>query len=317
MPGYLTSNSLIETVKREALIPENQRTFTDDDFLAFANQEMRIGLVPTIMIHHQEYLVRDSDAIPLVASQSNYAIPYRAIGGKFRDIFYADSDGNLQPMTRINPDNRAYFQDASLQNKFIFYYIQGNDIVLQPAVGENPTGSLIFSYYMRPNDLVTEDRVAIITNIAEGVSETVLTVDEIPDGFTTSVLYDLLQTKPGHKTYDFDLTATAVDSVSNTITFDNDDIPTDLVVGDYVAFAGECIIPQVPSDLHDVLSQRVVLRCLQALGAKEDYAVAASKLNEMNNNTSTLIDNRSEGNPEKIVNLKGILRSSKIRRWGY
>ncbi len=319
MSSYLTSSTLIETVKREGMIPTNQGTFTDNDFLAIANQEMRIGIVPTVMIHHQEYFVVDSDDIPLVADTNHYEIPYRAIGGKFRDIFYKDTAGNLQAMTRINPDNRSYFQQTNLQNRFVFYYIQGTDIVLTPNVGPTPVGSIMFSYYLRPNELVSEDRVGTIETITEGATETVLTLDTIPASFTTGVLYDMLQTKPGHKTLGIDKTATLIDTINKTITFSNDDIDADLVVGDVIAFAGECIIPQIPTELHDVLSQRVVLRCLQALGDQAGYAIAQSKLTEMNTNASVLVDNRSEGNAEKVLNLKGQLRSGKIRRrgWGY
>lgn len=319
MSSYLTSSTLIEAVKREAMVPTSQNTFSDDDFLAIANQEMRIGMVPTIMTHHQEYFVVDSDLIPLVADKNSYEIPYRAVGGKFRDIFYVDTSGNLQAMTRINPDNRSYFQQTNLQNRFVFYYLQGNNVVLTPLVGPTPVGSLLFSYYLRPNELVSETRIGTITNIAEGVSTTVLTLDQIPSSFTTSVLYDMLQTKSGHTTLGMDITSTALDTINKTITFNNDDVSSDLVVGDYVAFAGECIIPQIPDELHDVLAQRVVLRCLQALGDQAGYGVAKDKLSEMNTNTHALVDNRSEGNPEKIVNLKGNLRSAKIRRrgWGY
>jgi hypothetical protein len=317
--SYLTSITLIETIRREGMIPSSQNTFTDDDFLAMANQEMRIGMVPTIMTHHQEYFVTDSDPIPLVADVNNYEIPYRAIGGKFRDIFYVDTGSNLQAMTRINPDNRSYFQQTNVQNRFVFYYLQGTDVVLTPNVGSTPTGSLLFSYYLRPNELVSETRVGIIETITTGASTTVLALSQIPTGFTTTELYDILQTKPGHKTLGMDITATSIDSVNKTITFNNTDIPSGLVVGDYVAFAEECVIPQIPSELHDVLAQRVVLRCLQALGDQMGYNIASAKLGEMNVSTSVLVDNRSEGNPEKILNLKGPLRSSKVRRrgWGF
>lgn len=317
--GYLTSSTLIETVKREAMIPTNQSTFTNNDFLAFANQEMRIGLVPALMQYHEEYLVRDSDPVPLVSNQNNYAIPYRAVGGKFRGIFYQDTQGNLLTMTRIDPDNRTYFADSNLQDRFIFFFIQGNEIVLVPEVSENPVGSIIFSYYLRPNELVEETRVGTITTIAidTGAGTTTVTLDQVPTGFSTTVDFDLLQTRPGHKTIALDVRPSSIDSTNKTMTFDSDDVPSSLIVGDYVAFSGECIIPQVPADLHDVLSQRVVLRCLQALGDKDGYGIAQSKLGEMEQKTGNLVDNRAEGEPIKINNLRGVLRSSKIRNRGW
>lgn len=324
--SYLTSSTLIETVKREGMLPTSQSTFTDEDFLQIANQETRIGLVPSILQHHEEYYVRDSADIDLVASQSNYAIPYRAIGGKFRELFYKDTSGNLRSMSRISPDDRPYYQDTNLQNSFVYFYVQGNDVVLCPDVGTNPVGSLVFSYYMRPNNLVDEDRAATILSIVEGATTTVYTLDAVPanltsfvqdgvtlTGFTTTAKYDILQRRSGHKTIVFDVTATSVDTVNKTITFTNTDLNDSIIVGDIIAFAGECIIPQVPTDLQEVLTQRVIQRCVQALGDTQAYQVATSKLSEMEKNLGTLVANRSEGNPKKVLNRNGILRQARIK----
>jgi hypothetical protein len=394
--GYLTSSSLISTIKREGMIPTSQSTFSDSDFLAIANQEMRIGLVPSIMQFHEEYYARDSAPVPLVENQNTYAIPYRAVGGKLRNLYYLDSNNNLGQMSRISPEDRPYYQQTNLDSSNMFFFLQGNEVVLVPDVGSNASGSLVFSFYMRPNELVDEDRVAtiesiavtdeegsitaistasppVVTSAAHGLSTgniitisdsnctpsvdgsweitvidantfsidttvsvagtqgnweysvTTYTLDQIPDNFTTQVMYDILQTNPGHKTYSYDIYPLAVDNVNMTMIFNTVDVRTATygtnvgsapIVGDYIAFAGECIIPQAPSDLHDVLAQRVVLRCLQALGDQPGYQVAQSKLGEMEKYSGMLVDNRTEGNPQKINNLRGLLRSSKIRnRW--
>jgi hypothetical protein len=327
MPAYLTSSTLIETVKREGMIPTSQSTFTDNDFLAIANQEIRISVVPSVMQYHEEYFVRDSEDIDLVADQSAYAIPYRAIGGKFRALFFKDSSGNLRSMTRISPEDRPIFQDSQ-ENNYVYFYIRGNEVVLLPEVGSNPSGSLVFSYYLRPNDLVDEDRTAMITSISEGASTTVFTVDSIPQnlssfvqngisltGFTTSTKYDILQTKPGHKTIVMDISPSAIDTTSKTLTFSNDDLDDSIAVGDVICFAGECIIPQIPTDLHDVLVQRVVLKCFSALGDAQGVQITSARIAEMEKNTGILVDNRSEGNPIKINNQKGTLRSAKFKYW--
>jgi hypothetical protein len=408
--GYLTSSTLISTVKREGMIPTNQSTFTDADFLAIANQEIRIGLLPSIMQYHEEYLARTSAPTPVVQNQNNYPIPYRAVGGKLREVFYLDTNNQLRSMTRINPDDRPYYQQTNFQNRFIYFYFEGNEVVLVPDVGTNPTGSVLFTYYMRPNELVDESRVSTITNISttntSGVisniasgtptiitsvghglssnniirvtgsncnpiidgfwpitvidsdtfsietttinagtqgnwsfSTTTYTVDQIPQnvtpflqggttitGFSSSAKLDILQRNPGHKTIAFDISPLSVDVTNKQITFYTGDvlsysIPPNIgtapIPGDYIAFAGECIIPQIPADLHDVLCQRVLMRCLSALGDAQGVQIAAAKLAEMEKNTGNLIDNRSEGQAQKINNLRGLLRSAKIRKRGW
>jgi len=330
MSSYLTSSSLIDTVKREAMIPTSESTFTASDFLAIANQEMKIGIMPTVMEFHQEYCVVDSDLIPLLPNTNNYAIPYRAVGGKFREVFYKDTNGNLRSLTRISPDDRPYYQQSNFQNRFLYFFIEGNNVVLVPDVGPNPVGSLIFSYYMRPNELVDESRVSTVLSSSVVGSSTILTVDQIPSnltpflqggttitGFSTSAKMDILQRQPGHKTLSMDVFPTALDPVNLTITFNTSDLNASMVPGDYVAFSGESIIPQIPTDLHDMLSQRVVHRCVQALGDAQAVQMSGAKLAEMEKHTGFLIDNRSEGTPQKINNLRGLLRSAKIRKRGW
>jgi hypothetical protein len=402
--GYLTSSTLLDTIKREAFIPVNQSTLTDDDLLDMANQEVRIGMMPSIMQYHQEYLVRSDTPTPIVVNQASYAIPYRAVGGKVRELFYLDNSNNLCLMSRISPDHKPYYQQSAIQNNYLHYFLEGDSVLLMPFVNSSPVGSLVFSYYMKPNELVDESRVATILTIANtntsgaitaitAAASAVITspnhgltsgniilisgsnctpvvdgfqtvsvldanrftvpitttspgtqgswtyqtttygVDQLPSnvtpflqggttvsGFTPSTLLDICQTLPGHKTMAYDISPLAVNSINKTITFYTPDIVQYIyspnvnaapVPGDYIAFAGEAIIPQIPSDLHDVLSQRVVLRALQALGDTQGYQIAASKLAEMEKSTATLIDNRTEGSPQKVSNLGGTLRAVK------
>lgn len=314
MLGYLTSNTLIESAKRKALIPTNQSTFKEADFLAFASEELKMGLLPTILQLHEEFYVY-AEKISLVSKKSRYGIPYRAIGGKLRDVFYQDTAGNLVEMSRISPDDRAAFQGSAVATNYIFYYIEGNDIVLTPSV-EAAVGNLVVSYYMRPNDLVSETRVGIIQNINtdDAAGTTTYYLDRIPSGFSTTLKYDLLQSKPGHKTRRYDLSSTAINVINKTITFNTVDIDTETETGDHVAFAGECIIPQCPTDLHSILAQRVAARCLEALGDTQGLTNANTKLQELEQKTTILVDQRVDGAPQKIVNRNGILGSSRFGR---
>src|SRR6266853_4661648 len=104
-PWY-TSSDLVSAVQRKIAMPLNQRTFTSDDILAFANEEMLISQVPDILMYHQEYFVW-SENVLLVPNQQRYSVPERAMGMKLRDVYYVDNNGNLFEMTRINPDDKA------------------------------------------------------------------------------------------------------------------------------------------------------------------------------------------------------------------
>ena len=90
------------------------------------------------------------------------------------------------------------------------------------------------------------------------------------------------------------------------------DLPDDLQVGDWIATAGESPVPQLVANLRPLLSQATICRILESQGDNNNIAVASKKLNDMVNSMKTLIQDRTEGNPKKIVNRTGVMRSSLI-----
>lgn len=163
---YLTSDGIIESVKRKISFPTSQVTFSDDDILKFANEEMFIAQVPSVLIYHEEFFVSSQDS-PLLANKTRYAIPNRAIGMKLRDVFWKDTNGNLYDMARINPEEKAYFQrDFNTGRQPYPYYLEGNEVVLASTNLPNPTGNLVFSFFLRPNQLVADENAAIIIDFS-------------------------------------------------------------------------------------------------------------------------------------------------------
>lgn len=310
---YLKSSTLIASVKRRAAVPDSQNLLQDNDFLAFANEELYMSVVPTVLTEHEEFFVTNYET-PVLPSVSVYPIPYRAIGGRLRDIYYKDVQGRIQELTRINPEDQAYFSNTNVGTSYKAFYIQNNDVILVPAVTASPTGSLLMTYYQRPNELVLEERVAFITSISSDATTTTFFLDKLPIGMKTSTELDILQTKSGHKTRAFDLLPTNVNGVgSHSITFSKSSLPSDIVVGDYIAFAGECIIPQIPTDLHPVLAERVAARVLEALGDTAGLQAANAKIAELEEKTKILIENRVDGAPLKVLNRGSLLRQGKRR----
>lgn len=307
MAKYLTTDTLIDSVKRRAMIPETQQTFTETDFLAFANEEMDLGCIPHVLSFHEEYFTR-TDLVDLNRNTSRYQIPSRAVGGKLRELSYQDVSGNIFEMSRIKVDDIPSYQNNAIQNSFTLFYVEGNEICLIPIVGANPVGKLRFTYYLRPNELVSQNQVSIITNI--NTLTGVITVDNVPKAFTSASTFDIIQTKNPHRTLAMDVTMTS--ATTNTITFVSTDLPIELSVGDHIALSEQTIVPQIPSELHSMLSQRVATRCLEALGDAQGLASANLKLTEMEKKTADIIENRVEGAPLKIVNKHSSLKRKKL-----
>lgn len=308
----MTSDDLIKSIKRRAAIPTTNVTFTDTDLLALADEEMSMGLVPTILRMHEDYLMY-SEEVLVQQDKSRYPLPYRSIGNKLREISFKDTSDNIYEMTRIGVGDLPYFNYGNINRPYSFY-VQNNEIVLAPEKSVNSVhgSSLVMTYYMRPNSLVLLKDVGIITAIDRTTG--VIQLSSIPSAFAADQIFDFIMVKSPNKTITFDKAPTAVSIVNKTVTFDLNDIPDSLAVGDHVALAGQTAIPQVPADLHVLLAHRVAARCLEALGDTEGLQNANTKLAELNSQSEALIDNRVEDAPMKICNRHSTLRSGVYNR---
>lgn len=389
---YYTSASLIEAVKRNQSIPISQITFSNEDILAFATEELFLSQIPSILQYHEEYYVYDQE-VPLVGNRSRYPIPSRAIGMKLRDVFYKDTQGQLIEMSKVNPDDESFYSTDGISNSSpIHYKIQNNSIVIIPSVSATVQGSLVFSYFLRPNSLVLDEKAAISTGFqktvtfdnttliagdsfsfdsetlvagtdfaigtnssitasnfgtaltAVGIQNTVagpicnvfytdrnsvltstntsaiqvqttitIVCSSVPTEITEGMLVDILQADGGHNTLKIDVKL-GLDSVSATsITFNEADISQDFVVGDYICRQYECIIPQVPTDLHTLLAERTCARILESLGDQAGLATANKKIGDLEARQATVLDNRVDGSPTKVFNRHSLLMYGKSR----
>ncbi len=304
--SYMTSNEIIKSAVRRAGLPKSNSTFTDEDFLAFANEEMDTGLVPSVLVAHEDYFLT-SDDIVIDPNINRYEIPARATGNKLRDLSYVDNSGNVYEMVRIPIDFVPdYNTSYNYSNKGYTYYIQNNQVILTPTSAPLTPGFFRFSYYMRPNRLVLLKDVGVISDINLLTGE--IALSNIPNDFSTQQKFDFVSVISPHRTLKKDLVATGLNGTTKVITFATTDIPSTLKIGDHVCIAETAAIPQVPSDLHVVLAHRVAARCLESLGDQEGLQAANVKLAELEQKTQTIINDRVEASPLKIVNRRGVLR---------
>jgi hypothetical protein len=321
MSGVLTSSELIRSIKRRAMIPSDQNTFTDEDFLEMLNEEMQYFGVPHLLRTYEEYLLVSEDFT--LDGSDKYEIPYRALGNKLRDVSYVTNVSGLNgqagseqifEMSRISvedlPDYNSYTSGRYSQA----FYVENNKIAL---LGEVPVNDakLRMHYYLRPNTLVLDSKAGKIQSI--DTVGGVITLESFPSGFSTAPDMDFVKYQSPNIILKYDITPTAVNSNTRTVTFTPTDLPEDLKVGDYLNVAQETIVPQLPVELHAILAQRVAVAALEALGDQEGLAAAMRRLEMMETSSNTIIDNRVEGAPEKITNRHGTLREAVVNSYGY
>jgi len=411
--AWLTSNQLIDRIKKKIAFPIYQATYSDEDLLQFCSEELMINQVPDIMKWHEEYFVT-YQKVPLQPNVSRYPMPERAIGQKLRDIAYSDNQqitgspfGNLTEMTKIQPGDSVFYQQTnSFTNSYCAtFYVEGNDIVLMPGIGDSPTGYLIFYYYRRPGQLVKDERAAIssaftktvtvdnaqlvagdtftigdtvftavagapganefqigansiatagnivtvvnssglvlaVSNGSPGTSTVTIDYEmmsldfesdslglavqagqgirfgSVPSNITNGSYIDFLKTKPGHDTLAMDQRLSSNAISGDIINFLPGQVPSNFVVGDYICLVNECIIPQIPSDLHSGLAERASARVLAGIGDQAGLNAANLKIADIVQKEKMMIDQRTEGAVAKVVNRNSMLRNIKFGR-GY
>jgi hypothetical protein len=378
MSSILKTGDLIKSIKRRAFIPNSQESFTDEDLLRTATEEINIGLVPLIQRMHEEHLVYYTD-LQLVDGKKRYAIPSRAHGNKLRDVALVDENGNIFEMHRYSINEVSDFTNTTTYINNRGFYLENNDVILS-NFDANDRMKLRIYFYMRPNHLVLESaggtvigiaetsevdqinpKTGAFTNITAGTKTTFtsaahglangqlveisganttpsvdgfheifvidsdnfsvefntssigaitgnfnaalsvkrLTLSALPAAFLQNNFFDFVQNVSPNKIIHYDRRFNAINQVSKQISFIATDIP-DVIVGSYITLAEETFVPNIPTELHPILAQRVAVSCLEAMGDEQNKQSAERKLAAMEKDAGTFLDNRVEGAMQKI-----------------
>lgn len=387
MSTILTSDKLIKSIRRRAFIPRSQETFTNEDFLEMASEEINIGLMSYIIRVHEEYCVYYED-IPIETDKKRYKIPYRAQGNKLRDAALVDENGNFYEMHRLSLDEASDFAGPYNYQFKNCFYLQNNDLILATDEISNYSAVRMF-FYLRPSTLVINKRAATIQNITStteidsinpssgsitnisvdtntvitsnnhGLSNgdrvlisssnstpsidgahtvsivdtnsfsipinvtvsgnsgswqkaldvNVLSFTTMPEHFSSSFLFDVCSDTSPNIVLKYDMKSNNIDFVTNTLSIPISNF-NEFEVGNYITIAEESIVPNIPTELHPILAQRVAVACLEAMGDEQNKQSAERKLALMEKDGLALLDNRVEGAPIKIKNRHSTLRES-------
>lgn len=171
---FLTTNDLVNAVELTMSFPISQNSYTYDDIVTFLNQEMLLNAVPTLIEERQEYLVHRREH-PFIANIGRYPISERAIAMSLRDVKYVDTSGQFYDLVRTAPDDKAYNQNTAVvaNGNIGKFYLEGNDLVFVSTTFPDIEGSVMQFFYIRPNNLVRNDRAAII----EGFRKQITVID--------------------------------------------------------------------------------------------------------------------------------------------
>lgn len=306
MSRVLLATDLIDTVRRRAMVPDDTSTFTDEDILDIINEEIDVGLLSTIMVLHEEHMVTYED-VTLEADKNRYKIPYRAVGNKLRDVAYVDTSGGVYELSRVSLEELSDYRYLRNRTNTNVFYVEGNEIVLVDSDVQE-FESLRFYFYLRPNVLVKESTVGVITSI-DTVTGTIQ-MSSFPSTLASLPQIDFVAKRTPNKILSYDIDLTSVNSNTRTVVVDPSDLPSDLMVGDYVCKAEQSPVANIPTELQPVLAQRAAVHILESLGDTEGLNNAMVRLQKMEQAVMQLIDDRVEGAPQKVKPRHSPLRTN-------
>lgn len=298
----MTAEELIEEVRQIAQLPTpdssaslnpNSEVDTDEGILKIANRELRTRLAAEIMDKREEFFVLRQD-FPITKQGAKYRIPSRAIGNKLRDLYLIGADGTETAIPLLQPEEI----ENAIRDGF---YIENNSVVLRSNVS---AGTLRMKFFVRPNKIVKATRGAKITAITVPAFTT-LNLQSTPTVFGngTGLTFDLVKGGSPFEHLNIDI-AGSVSGGQFTIVPNVADLSTNLGVGDYVFLSDESNFIQVPEDLSPILTYRVALKCVEAIGDEGAVGRISKSLKELESGIGTLIGPRIDGRAKKISNKR-------------
>ena len=321
IPVLGTVDQLIESCSRRGNIPNSQMTYLTDDFLAIAQEELEAYAIPLVQSRREDYYLEEiifDYATPdrlvglpggMGSRDLAWRLPPWAMASAIREVQGVSPSGAFYTIGRINVDD---IPDSVTQG----WYFYGAYIVLHysQTASTSPPISLRVVYHVLPNNLTTTtpDEVQGLPLQVEEFTDPNITFVN-PPTISGSFTVDVIRGTPGFEVFQRKLTlVVAAPGLLLPATLSGFPAGSDINIlpGDWVCQTGTtCVVP-LPHELHALLSQRMVVKFLEAQGDQEQLAQSRNSLAEMAAQIPMLINPRAEGKPRKLAN-----RLSLWRRW--
>ncbi len=295
-----TSTALIKTIKDDALLPNSQITYSDQDLVDILSRELLSDIVPMIMSVREEYMVFLVDQ-PIVTTVNKYMIPTRAIGEKLRDVVLVDANGFEIKIPRLEPEyTKGLFVPLTL---FTGFFFQDDQIVFYPDTSTLGAYTLRMKIFRRPNNIILTSKSGQIT----AINSNAVTVGNVPTTWTIDTDFDVIQGIPPFRAWGEDQEITSI--IGNVVTFSS--LPTGTAVGDWISESGFSPIAQIPYEIFPLLCQRGVIKILSGLGDANGLKEAADIYKDMVDKFKIMVTPRADGSPKRLVSNGGVFRSSR------
>jgi hypothetical protein len=238
-------------------------------------------------------------------------MPYRAIGGQLRELFFQDDLLNPTLTRDLRLYDYTYGVQITTPGNPLGFYFSSNTVNLVPTPNSN-YGYLNFTYPIQHNSLVLSSAVAVVQSVDFITGEVTLT-SLPPATFSASVYCDFIQANPrcNPRILSFDKQILGVND--QVLSFNPSDIPDELVAGDRVTLAGQTDTLLLPDECYKYLSKAIELKIIEAQKDLQAYTAFKPQLNELRRIMENILTPRITGEPKIIINRNGFL-NRRMRR---
>lgn len=299
---------IIESAKSRSFVPISQSTFTETNVMTIATEELFLKLVSDIMSVREEFFLTTKPT-SITANIDHYTIPKMAVGNTINQLVVRDAGGNDRSLDRINAADAVDYTGSTGDPEA--FYFEGDEVVLCPKPSAS-VGTLIFSYFRKPNRLIDTASCTKITSVSSAGGTTTFTVDtDLTASLSTGDEVDFLSAASPYLLWADTVEITAITSTTIEVsTADVSDAASSVqpVVGDYICPTGYANIAQIPDELVPVLSQMVAVRMIASMGDINKWQAAKAELKEMRDEAIKLIKNRAESSPKRVSG-NGVVRA--------
>ena len=287
-----TTQTLLDRVSVKAAVPIGQTTFTDEQILDLATQELLSTVLPEILKTREDYYLHDS-LLVVGNGKELYPLPARAVASKINDVQRVLSDGYESiPRTTLSELSRTF-----TSNNVLAFYFKGAYLGIHPVITTQET--LRISYYLTPSSLVLPKLTYQITDITtdDGNSK-YYAVDRDVDGLFRGEKIDIAKGDGLHQTLYTELEINTIDG-NRVYLVDN---KTDIEVGDYITPVGESSFVQCPKELYPWLEELVTVKIHEANGDYDAMQLSQSKADMLKAQILSLLSPRAETEAQIIEN---------------
>lgn len=263
----MNADELLAKVKVESALP-SVNVDEDQVILDRINDELTSVVTLFIEANRQEFFT-DSLDIQLLATQSAYTMPERAIANTTRVIKYVDASG-VERGGPLPQTSLSDVSDAGLGCNPVAFYLVASDICPLPRPGSSTTGKLRVYYARRPSALVLDlldgnsrhTQVGTIANVAVAGGNSTITLAAAHSGFPAGKTIDIQAARSPFKLLAKDVLVSAA-AVGLTIVCNGVDLTAiGLTAGDYVTLAKTSYVPMLPQEAHSALRDFACARTL-------------------------------------------------------